>query len=147
VARGGGQYGGDAAGMSGGSVGGGDSLYGDGGGVRCGDDRIVGGRGEDLMFGDLDPSQSDLASITRGADTFVIRRGGGRDTIGDFEPGRDTALLRGFGGLAAADVAAAPASGGGLVLDLGAAVGGQTGIDLLALPGVSGLGPADIVVA
>ncbi|MBX9702076.1 MAG: hypothetical protein K2X74_21760, partial [Acetobacteraceae bacterium] len=51
----------------------------------AGDDTLDGGGGSDVLFGQA------------GADLLVIRRGPGRVTVGDFQPGADQLRLEGFG--------------------------------------------------
>lgn len=66
-----------------------DTIYGDGGNDTIyggqGDDYLVGGSGNDLLFGD------------QGNDTLVgiSRAGRGYTLIGDFDPEKDTVMLRG----------------------------------------------------
>jgi len=72
--------------LSGGS--GNDALYG-----NDGDDLLRGGGGRDRLYGD------------GGSDTFVLAPGMGRDTIYDFEDGRDSIQLG--GGLSKTDLAIA----------------------------------------
>jgi serralysin len=141
-----------------------DALYGDCvevlGFMRSGADTIEGGKGDDLMFGDFDPGRSSPEDVVRGVDTFVVRRGDGEDTIGDFEPGRDKLKLIDFTKEAAAaldfaDVKLNAADGPGFVavhgddtvLDLGLAAGGRAGEDTLTLLGVSNLHPTDILLS
>lgn len=67
-----------------------DTIYGDGGNDTIyggqGDDYLVGGGGNDLLFGD------------NGNDTLVgiSRAGRGYTLIGDFDPNKDTVMLRGL---------------------------------------------------
>ena len=77
---------GDNDSLSGGS--GNDALYG-----NDGDDLLRGGKGRDRLYGD------------GGSDTFVLAPGMGRDTIYDFEDGRDSIQLG--GGLSFTDLAIA----------------------------------------
>jgi len=51
----------------------------------AGDDTLDGGAGSDVLFGE------------GGADDFIIRAGGGFETIGDFAPGADALVLVGTG--------------------------------------------------
>ena len=112
-----------------------DLLYGDGndasGNVVCGNDRLEGGAGNDLLYGDVDASSvfTDLADVQRGDDTFAFARGLGRDTVLDFENGRDHIDLLGNAGIDGfADVAAnARQRGANTLIDLGAAAGGPAG--------------------
>lgn len=79
--------------------GGDDALFGGGGGDRLqgedGDDRLVGGAGEDRLIGGAGRdtlaggSGDDTLIGGREADTFVFSRGGGRDTVRDFQDGAD----------------------------------------------------------
>ncbi|MSU89310.1 hypothetical protein GE300_06710 [Rhodobacteraceae bacterium 2CG4] len=65
-----------------------------------GDDRVIGGRGDDDLWGDsAQPSHCQLG----GADRFVFRPGDGKDVVHDFEQGRDLVVLRGFTQAARAD--------------------------------------------
>jgi hypothetical protein len=75
------------------------SLYGDGaellGHARGGDDTLVGSASViDLMWGD---AATVAATATTGADLFVVRTGGGKDQIMDFQPGKDRIELTGLG--------------------------------------------------
>jgi hypothetical protein len=91
--------------------------------------------------------------VARGADTFVITKGGGNDTIGDFQPGVDKVMFVGF---TAAEIRAAlggqetgqgtllagthhHADVGGTQLDLGHG----DGVDLA---GVTHLDAGDIII-
>ena len=149
------------------AAGGNDSLLGGGGNdvligdaesvtghARCGADVLDGGPGDDLLYGDGNPTFSDFSHVARGADTFVITKGGGHDTIGDFQPGIDKVVLVGFtvaevrtalGGQEAARVplpagAHHHADVGGTQLDLGYGDG-------VELAGVAHLDPSDVVIA
>ena len=92
--------------------------------------------------------------MVRGADTFVIARGGGHDTIGDFQPGVDRVVFHGF---TAAEVRAALGGQGTVLVPLSAgphrpADGGGTQLDFghgdgVELAGVSHLDASDIVIA
>jgi Ca2+-binding RTX toxin-like protein len=119
--------------------GGDDQLFGDAeqlhAGAVCGDDRLLGGMGDDQLWGDADPTRSDLADVIRGADRFVLRNDSGRDTIGDFEPHQDTIDLTGFKDIGSfqAIQAQAAQSGNDTVIDLGAAAGGPADQDVLTL--------------
>ena len=77
-----------------------NTMYGDAivlaGRARGGDDTLVGSDAVDMMFGDARDVGPDAAT---GRDLFVIVPGGGADTIGDFEPGRDRLDLSGFADL------------------------------------------------
>ena len=61
----------------------------------AGNDTLVSACGtNDLMYGDA-PERG--ADVVTGRDTFAFGPGNGQDLIGDFEPGKDTLELRGFG--------------------------------------------------
>lgn len=109
------------------------------GDVVCGGDRLDGGAGNDLLYGDADASNpfTDLADVQRGDDTFAFAAGSGRDTILDFEDDRDQLDLLAYAGIdGIADVAAhARQRGADTVIDLGAAAGGPAGRDVLTLAG------------
>jgi hypothetical protein len=76
-----------------------------------------------------------------GADSFILRRGDGFDRIEDFLAGTDQLVLTGFGLTAAAALALARETAGGVVLDLGAGDG-----VLLAGLGLASLTAADLVL-
>lgn len=74
-------------------------LYGDGEALldeaRGGSDTLIGGaHNADVMWGDAITVE---VSAATGADTFVLNPEGGHDEIMDFEPGKDTMELNGFG--------------------------------------------------
>lgn len=93
------------------------------------------------MWGDGDPTAqgSDLTRVVHGADRFVLANGSGRDTIHDFEPGRDRLDLAGYRGIDgfAAIRSHAAQSDAGTMIDLGAAAGGPGGRDVLILAGTA----------
>jgi Ca2+-binding RTX toxin-like protein len=117
----------------------------------CGDDVLIGGTGNDQLYGDADPSISDLTNVTRGADRFVFANGSDLDTIFDFELDRDLIDLTGFAGIDDFGEVAAQASqvGADTVIDLGAAAGGAGGQDVLTLIAVAAadLDQADFLFA
>jgi hypothetical protein len=83
------------------------TLYGDGaellGHARGGDDTLVGTTFMiDSMWGD---AATIAATATTGADLFIIHPDGGRDSIMDFEPGKDRIELDGFSFTGFADLA------------------------------------------
>ena len=115
--------------------------------VRCGgSDTVVGGAGDDLLYGDGAAIAEDGAA---GADRFVFASGDGNDTIADFGGG-DLLDVTGYGlsfasldsdtdgSLTDADDLVA-LDGGDLVVDLGAAAGGAAVSDTIRLTGVSQL--------
>jgi Ca2+-binding RTX toxin-like protein len=53
---------------------------------ECGADVLIGGTGNDVLFGDSGPFSS---VFTLGADQFLFAPGSGQDTIGDFQLGVD----------------------------------------------------------
>jgi hypothetical protein len=63
----------------------GDAETADGATV-CGNDRLISGAGNDVMWGD---AQYRAAGVTTGADRFVFLPGNGQDSINDFETGKD----------------------------------------------------------
>ena len=75
--------------------------------------RLFGGAGADTLDGQ---GGADLLFGQAGADTFVVRRGGGADTIGDFTPGLDRLDLASLGFADAAAVLAATTDHGGTSL-------------------------------
>ncbi len=119
------------------------------GNAQCGNDVLIGGTGDDLLYGDCDPAQSDLTNVTRGADRFIFENGSAHDTILDFETDEDVIDLshfKGIGGLGQVDAHASQV-GADVVIDLGAAAGGSSGADVLTLAGIglSDLGASDFV--
>lgn len=80
----------------------GDALYHIAGNVICGNDRLISGTGNDIMWGDIAYSGSgtsplDLISVTTGQDVFVFSTNNGNDTIHDFRHGEDKIELKGIG--------------------------------------------------
>ena len=119
-------------------------LLGDGdevsGNARCGDDILIGGAGNDQLYGDhIENVNTDLTNVKRGTDCFVFAQGSGLDTIVDFEDGRDVIDVSSFAGIDNfADVGSQAAQvGSDVVIDLGAAAGGASGVDALELAGFS----------
>ena len=102
---------------------------------------MIGGAGNDDLYGDRDPSfplPPSNPTFTGGADSFVFANGSGQDTIFDFENGRDLIDLTGFAGIADFAQIGANAVPGGVgdtdtVIDLGAAAGGPEHQDVLTL--------------
>jgi Ca2+-binding RTX toxin-like protein len=82
-------------------------LYGDAeyylaGSVVCGNDRLISGMGNDVMWGDIaysgfDESPLDLTLVTTGQDVFVFSANNGNDKIYDFRQGEDKIELQGIG--------------------------------------------------
>ena len=97
------------------------------GNADCGNDVLIGGTGDDQLYGDEDPSFSVLTNVTRGADRFVFANGSGLDTVFDFENGRDLIDLR-LSRASTASPTCRPTTsrqiGADTVIDLGAAAGG-----------------------
>lgn len=60
---------------------------------------IVGGAGNDRLFGDTGSFYTRLRDVTQvfGSDTYVFEDGSGHDTIRDFQQGLDTLQVDGYG--------------------------------------------------
>lgn len=102
-----------------------DDLYG-----FEGNDGLSGGDGNDLINGGLG---DDALTGNKGNDTFVFQGACGKDTITDFEKGKDRIDLSDYY-LTFADVQAhAKASGTDVTIDVGAAHGGVAGIATVTL--------------
>ena len=106
--------------------------------IRCGNDVLIGGTGDDSLYGDADPLSSDFTNVTGGADRFVFADGTGLDTIFDFQNAVDLIDLTGFAGITGFAQIDANAVPGGVddtdtVIDLGAAAGATGGQDVLTL--------------
>jgi len=110
---------GDAKTLSGSAVGGDDTvtastaapgvsteIYGDGAELldhaKGGNDRLISGIGDDRMWGD---AAVVAPAAQTGADIFAFSSHNGRDSIMDFEPGKDHIELDGFGFASFNDVA------------------------------------------
>ena len=94
--------------------------------VKAGNDVLIGGVGNDQLYGDADPDASFLDDVARGADRFEFANGSDQDTILDFENGRDVIGLSGFAGIGGiGDINGHRSQiGADVVIDLGAAAGG-----------------------
>jgi Ca2+-binding RTX toxin-like protein len=104
--------------------------------VRGGNDVLVGGTGDDELWGDF---RDVFGTVTRGADRFVFAHGSDHDSIGDFEDNKDRIDLTGYRGIDSfAEVREhASQSEGNTVIDLGAAAGSAAGEDVLTLTGIA----------
>ena len=102
-----------------------------------GNDKLIGGEGDDVLQGGAGTDHmwgGSYGGGDSGADTFVVAPGGGKDLIHDFEVGKDTLDLSGYGVGMDDALAAMDDQGWAVMLDL-AKLGGQTG-DKVYLVGV-----------
>ena len=84
----------------------------------------------------------------RGPDRFAFALGSARDTIGGFERGADPIDVRGYAGIAFADlVLDTTTDPGSTVIDLGLSNGGAAGVDVLIVTGVIDLASGDFLFA
>jgi len=87
-----------------------------------GDDSLVGGRGEDTLYGGAGRDDLWGGNANGGAggerDAFVIRPGGNKDVVHDFETTHDQVDLSAFGLEFSDQQAAMSTSGGATVIDL-----------------------------
>lgn len=154
--------------LSGGA--GNDTLWGDGfcfeaetSVFRGGDDRLVGGAGDDYLFGDGQGHET--GEFVGGSDTFVFRKGYGRDRIGDFRSADGDVIELGGTGLrwrnldtnrnGALDDAdrwvevedpVAFTHAGIVTIDVGRATGGaRAGVDVLIVENNTSLVEGDLV--
>jgi Ca2+-binding RTX toxin-like protein len=127
--------------MSGTTVGGNDTLEGgEGFDVLIGDarfmfdatvggnDTLEGGRGDDDLYGDGIRSDSAIG----GADEFVFAPDSGRDTIFDFEQGKDLIDVRDYGAQSLADLTIV-SSGGHSFIDLNGVAADNAGNEVTVL--------------
>ena len=139
---------------------GGDQLAGDAFFMRDqahgGNDLIDGGPGDDALAGDAFGRDPDTVG---GRDRFVFAPGSGHDDIADFESGKDHFDVHRYhlpgralgldtnhdGHVDVQDAFASINENGTFVIDLGAARGGQAGVDTVAFENLTSLTDTDLI--
>lgn len=132
-------------------TGGADLLTGGAGpdtiGGGSGDDTLIGGAGDDALRGGAGSdvlnggTGSDAITTSGGRDAINFAPGDGRDTVTDFDAGRDSVWI----GNGAMDVAVREETRDGVEGSVVFFAGDETGADEMWLPGATGLGTITII--
>ena len=106
-------------------------------GTSGGDDVLLGGRGNDTLWGDAQDHTLDAEHA--GADRFVFGKVSGKDTIGDFQHGIDTIDVQQLGYTSFAQLTINETGGDSIVH--------FNGINQVRVEDVTGLTAADFLFA